>query len=138
VAMAAGPRTWCERCGPPPTRGWTSTPPASTSAKRGTTCLGSIFVHGDAENLPFPDESFDAVVTGDASHIYPHFERFLAEVTRVLRRGGHFLYADFRNRDGFPAWETALAESGMRQVSEKMINEPVLRGYRRIRRGHRN
>lgn len=92
---------------------------------------GLDFVHGDAENLPFPDESFDAVVNVEASHIYPHFERFLAEVTRVLRHGGHFLYADFRNRDGFPAWEKALAESGLRQVSEKVINEPVLRGLQK-------
>jgi len=89
------------------------------------------FVHGNAENLPFPDESFDAVVNVEASHIYPHFERFLAEVTRVLRPGGHFLYADFRNRDGFPAWESALAQSGMRQVSAKVINEPVLRGLQK-------
>jgi ubiquinone/menaquinone biosynthesis C-methylase UbiE len=89
---------------------------------------GLDFVHGDAENLPFPDESFDALVNVEASHIYPHFERFLGEVTRVLRPGGHFLYADFRNRDGFPAWEEALAQSGMRQVSERVINEQVLRG----------
>ena len=72
---------------------------------------GLDFVQGDAENLPFPDESFDAVINVEASHIYPHFERFLSEVARVLRPGGHFLYADFRNRDGFPAWEAALAES---------------------------
>ena len=79
-------------------------------------------MHGDAENLPFPDESSDAVVNVEASHIYPHFERFLAQVTRVLRRGSHFLYADFRNCDGFPARKGALAESGMRQISEKVIN----------------
>ena len=84
---------------------------------------GLDFVHGDAENLPFPDESFDAVINVEASHIYPHFERFLSEVKRVLRPNGHFLYADFRNRDGFPAWEKALAKSGLRQVSTRVINE---------------
>jgi len=92
---------------------------------------GLDFVHGDAENLPFPDESFDAVINVEASHIYPHFERFLSQVKRVLRPGGHFLYADFRNRDGFPAWEKALAESGLRQVSERVINEQVLRGLKK-------
>lgn len=92
---------------------------------------GLEFVHGDAENLPFPDESFDAVVNVEASHIYPHFERFLGEVSRVLRPGGHFLYADFRNRDGFGAWEKALAESGLRTVSERVINEQVLRGLKK-------
>jgi ubiquinone/menaquinone biosynthesis C-methylase UbiE len=92
---------------------------------------GLDFVHGDAENLPFPDESFDVVINVEASHIYPHFERFLSEVKRVLRPGGHFLYADFRNRDGFPAWESALAESGLRQVSKRVINTEVLRGLKK-------
>jgi ubiquinone/menaquinone biosynthesis C-methylase UbiE len=92
---------------------------------------GLDFVHGDAENLPFADESFDAVINVEASHIYPHFERFLSEVKRVLRPGGHFLYADFRNRDGFPDWEKALAESGLRQLSERVINEQVLRGLKK-------
>lgn len=92
---------------------------------------GLKFVHGDAENLPFPDESFDAVVNVEASHIYPHFERFLAEVARVLRPGGHFLYADFRNRGGFAAWDSALAESKMRIVSQRVISPQVLRGLQR-------
>ncbi|MCV7260374.1 class I SAM-dependent methyltransferase [Mycobacterium shimoidei] len=92
---------------------------------------GLDFVHGDAENLPFGDESFDAVINVEASHIYPHFERFLGQVRRVLRPGGHFLYADFRNRDGFDAWESALAESGLRQVSKRVINPEVLRGLQK-------
>jgi ubiquinone/menaquinone biosynthesis C-methylase UbiE len=54
------------------------------------------FVRGDAQNLHFPDQSFDAVINVEASHIYPNLERFLGEVARVLRPGGHFLYADFR------------------------------------------
>lgn len=92
---------------------------------------GLEFVHGDAENLPFGDASFDAVINVEASHIYPHFERFLAEVRRVLRPGGHFLHADFRNRDGFADWERGLAESGLRQVSERVINDEVLRGLQK-------
>jgi ubiquinone/menaquinone biosynthesis C-methylase UbiE len=92
---------------------------------------GLNFVHGDAENLPFPDESFDAIVNVEASHIYPHFERFLSEVKRVLRPGGHFLHADFRNRDGFPAWESALRDSGLREVSKRVINDEVLRGLQK-------
>ena len=83
---------------------------------------GLDFVHGDAENLPFPDESFDAVINVEASHIYPHFDRFLSEVKRVLRPGGHFLHVDFRNRDNFPSWESDLANSGLRQVSSRVIN----------------
>ena len=42
----------------------------------------------------------------------------------MLRPGGHFLHADFRNRDGFPEWEAALRKPRMRIVSEKNISEP--------------
>ena len=63
---------------------------------------GLDFVRGDAEDLPFPDQSFDAVVNIESSHGYPRFSRFLAEVARVLRPGGHFLYADLRPAPGSP------------------------------------
>lgn len=85
------------------------------------------FVHGDAEQLPFGDESFDAVVNVEASHAYPHLSRFLAEVARVLRPGGHFLYTDFRGRSEFPGWDAALADMPLRQVSTRVINASVLR-----------
>jgi SAM-dependent methyltransferase len=86
------------------------------------------FVHGDAENLPFPDQSFDAVINVEASHSYHHLQRFLSEVKRVLRPGGHFLYADFRGRLDVSDWEAALAAMRMRLVSERTINAEVLRG----------
>ncbi len=89
---------------------------------------GLDFVHGDAENLPFPDESFDAVLNVEASHAYPRFPRFLAEVARVLRPGGHFLYVDFRGHQEISDWEGALADAPLRQLSERIINPEVLRG----------
>jgi ubiquinone/menaquinone biosynthesis C-methylase UbiE len=89
---------------------------------------GLDFMHGDAENLPFADESFDAVVNVEASHAYPRLPRFLAEVVRVLRPGGHLLYADFRGRSEFGGWDAALADTQLRRVSERVINPEVLRG----------
>ena len=35
-------------------------------------------------------------------------------MARVLRPGGHFLYADFRFRDDVPAWETAITAAPLR------------------------
>ena len=89
---------------------------------------GLDFVQGDAENLPFPDGSFDAVINVEAAHLYPHYRQFLAEVLRVLRPGGHFLYADLRGQADIDEWETALAESGLRELSQEEINTQVLRG----------
>jgi len=86
------------------------------------------FVHGDAEKLPFPDESFDAVVNVESSAAYPHFSRFLAEVARVLRPEGHFLYTDLRPRSNVADWEAALAEAPIRMLSQQDINAEVVRG----------
>ena len=85
-------------------------------------------MHGDAENLPFPDESFDAVLNVEASHAYPHFDRFIAEMARVLRPGGHFLYVDFRGFLEYDEWDAALAGMPLRMVSKREINAEVLRG----------
>ena len=92
------------------------------------TLPGLEFVAGDAENLPFPDHSFDAVLNVEASHCYPHFPDFLAEAARVLRPGGHLLYADFRFRDNIGPWEEAMAAAPMRLLSQTDISAEVRRG----------
>lgn len=58
------------------------------------------WVCGNAEELPFPDGSFDIVVNVESSHCYPHFDAFVSEVARVLRPGGAFSIADMRAGDG--------------------------------------
>ncbi len=88
---------------------------------------GLDLVQGIAEELPFPDESFDAVINVEASHQYPHFPRFLAEVARVLRPGGHFLYTDSRRAPVVAEWEAALANARLREVSERAIEEEAKR-----------
>lgn len=88
------------------------------------------FVQGDAQDLPFADETFDAVINVEASHQYPRFDRFLAEVARVLRPGGHFLYTDNCRHRWVDMWETALAEAPLRLVSERDIHDEAMRGLR--------
>ena len=92
---------------------------------------GLDFVPGDAENLPFPAATFDAVINVEASHCYPQFPRFLAEVARVLKPGGHFLYADFRFDEDLPDWEQALTTAPLQLQSSRVINPEVLRGMDR-------
>ena len=90
--------------------------------------LGLRFVHGDAESLPFRDGSFDAVVNVEAAHLCPHFAQFLAEVARVLRPGGHFLYADLRGARQVAEWESTLAASPLRELAQASIIADVQRG----------
>jgi ubiquinone/menaquinone biosynthesis C-methylase UbiE len=90
---------------------------------------GLDFVEGDAQNLPFPDESFDVVINLEASHSYPDFPRVLSEVARVLRPGGRFVYADLRTRDEVGEWTADLQNCSMQTLSHQVVNPEVVRGY---------
>lgn len=89
---------------------------------------GLTFTNGDAQALPFAEGSFDVVINVEASHCYPDFARFLSEAARVLRPGGHFLYADFRFQSGLAAWDADLAAAPLHQMQKREINAEVLRG----------
>ncbi len=68
-----------------------------TVARTRSTELGLTnvsFELADAEALPFDDQSFDAVTCRIAPHHFPNPDRFVAEVTRVLRPGGRFGLVD--------------------------------------------
>lgn len=52
------------------------------------------FEVGDAEQLPFPDGSFDVITNIESSSTYPDIFAFYQQVFRVLAPGGHFLYTD--------------------------------------------
>lgn len=85
------------------------------------------FVQGSSDEMPFDDESFDAVVNVESSHCYGPLQRFLSEVHRVLRPGGHFLFADFRSRAEIDDLRNELKASGLALVSETVITPNVFR-----------
>lgn len=95
---------------------------------------GLEFVTGDAEALPFADQSFDVIITVESSHCYPTVPRFLAEAHRVLRPGGLLLLADFRRSarppstdDEVAALREQLATGGFRTLQERDITPNVVR-----------
>jgi demethylmenaquinone methyltransferase/2-methoxy-6-polyprenyl-1,4-benzoquinol methylase len=57
------------------------------------------FVDANAEALPFPDKSFDAVSIAFGIRNVPRIDVALAEMQRVLRIGGRFLCLEFSNVD---------------------------------------
>ncbi|MBW3657370.1 MAG: class I SAM-dependent methyltransferase [Actinobacteria bacterium] len=75
------------------------------------------FVHGDAQRLPFPDASFDAVTISFGLRNVPDPEAALAEFARVLRPGGRAVIAEF----AAPTWgpfRTLYTEYLMRALPE--------------------
>jgi demethylmenaquinone methyltransferase/2-methoxy-6-polyprenyl-1,4-benzoquinol methylase len=57
------------------------------------------FVEGNAETLPFPDRSFDAVSIAFGIRNVPRIDVALGEMHRVLKIGGRFLCLEFSNVD---------------------------------------
>ena len=83
-ASMAAARRWCDV---------TSTDCAPDLANRGrqrseAENLGVRFVDGDAEDLPFADQTFDGVVSTFGAMFAADQERAASEMIRVCRRGG--------------------------------------------------
>jgi len=57
--------------------------------------LSIEFDEGDAENLPYPDNAFDLVVTMFGAMFAPHPEKVAAELVRVCRSGGRIAMANW-------------------------------------------
>ena len=53
------------------------------------------FEQGNAEELPYPDKSFDCVTIAFGIRNVPRIDRALAEAHRVLKIGGRFLCLEF-------------------------------------------
>lgn len=76
------------------------------------------FEHGDAERLPFPDASFDAVLCECAFCTFPNKTDAAGEFARVLRPGGRIGLSDLtrdltlpKDLDRLLAWIACIADA---------------------------
>tara|TARA_X000000368_G_scaffold411105_1_gene395489 strand:- start:2647 stop:3453 length:807 start_codon:yes stop_codon:yes gene_type:complete len=84
------------------------------------------FKLGDAENLPFKDNTFDAVINIESSHCYGNMEKFLSEVSRIVKPGGYFGWADLRAKDMVQETEFAFEKSDLTCIKNSVITSEVL------------
>lgn len=84
------------------------------------------FVNGDAENLPFDNDTFDAVINVESSHCYGNMTSFVNEVYRVLKTGGKFGWTDFRGKDMIKETEGIFEQSKFNCIQKKTITPQVL------------
>jgi demethylmenaquinone methyltransferase / 2-methoxy-6-polyprenyl-1,4-benzoquinol methylase len=58
--------------------------------------------NGDSENLPFPDNNFDAITVGFGVRNFENLEKGLAEMYRVLKPGAIMVILEFSRPRRFP------------------------------------
>ncbi len=77
---------------------------------------GITWKEGDAQNLPFEDESFDVVVSTFGHMFAPQADLVVKEMVRVTKKGG---------RIGFATWPPELAIGSIFKVNGKYLPRPV-------------
>ena len=100
--------------------------PEAIAFCRGTHGNGTRFEVGDSENMPFKDGTFHVVTNVESSHTYPNLRAFYAEVARVIRKGGVFLYTDLLPVERWLEVRAMLPPLGFAILGERDITHNVL------------
>ena len=85
------------------------------------------FKQGDAENIPLANNSVDVVINIESSHCYGSMERFVHQVSRILRPDGYFLFADHRDDQKLPTLRKQFQDGSLEIVSETDMTSNVVR-----------
>lgn len=76
--------------------------------------LKGEFVHGDAEKLPFEDNTFDVVYSNGVIHHTPNTQTVVEEIWRVLKPGGRAIIMVYAE-NSLHYWRNLVKEIGFDQ-----------------------
>lgn len=108
-------------------------PVAVGYARRRLEGFDATTIVADIQDIPFPDESFDVVISQETLEHVPDPTRGLAELVRVTRRGGKLLVTTPNYLSLIGLWRVACAiiRKPYSEVGQP-INQPLIL-FRRVR-----
>ena len=90
------------------------------------------FVEGNAQDLPFDDESFDVVYNVESSHCYGDMAAFVEQAHRVLRPGGMFCWTDLRDAKTMTTLPSLFESKGFEIMESTDVVQEVIKALDEI------
>jgi len=90
------------------------------------------FVEGNAQDLPFDDESFDVVYNVESSHCYGDMAAFVEQAHRVLRPGGMFCWTDLRDVETMTTLPLLFESKGFEIMESTDVVQEVIKALDEI------
>jgi ubiquinone/menaquinone biosynthesis C-methylase UbiE len=91
---------------------------ARDNAQNCDVSLRVSFEKGDAEDIPFDDDTFDMVISSDTLHLVKNPQEMFNEIHRVLKPQGRFLIRDLRR-----SWLGVITEHIRASCSPKEVRD---------------
>jgi len=84
------------------------------------------FIEGNAQSLPFEDETFDVVYNVESSHCYGDMSAFVSQAYRVLKPGGMFCWTDLRDSKTMDTLPSVFKSKGFEIVESADVVQEVI------------
>jgi len=91
---------------------------ARDNAQKSGVSLRVSFKKGDAEDMPFEDDTFDLAISSDTLHLAKNPVRMFNEIHRVIKPQGRFFISDFRR-----SWLGIFTEHVRASYSPKEVKD---------------
>ena len=96
------------------------------------------FREGYIESLPFPDESFDVVISNGVINLSSEKEKVIKEISRVLKKGGRLAISDILTEKQLTEkitcdvklWASCIGGASQQDVYKSMIEKAGIRVVR--------
>ena len=102
---------------------------AQENAEKNNLSSRVTFIEGNAEDMPFEDNTFDSIVSSNTLHLIENPLKMFNEMDRVLKDEGKFFISDFK-RSFFSLISGHIKSAYKPKEIEKILNQSQLKKWK--------